>query len=716
MPVRRVVVGTVVAGLAAWILSTHIFAAIDLLRVKIVQSPLAAVDGRVSATTAGFSQVNDLAPPVALIARVRNSSVEDGTFSFAIDGTVVCEQRVRAASVRRVDCEVTSGWSSADQPRATNNEPWAHLVTIDARQGRRATSTPLAGATPTPLKDWTLESVELATHHGSASSTHFLVVLPESSNRYTRPSSVWVGITSFLFFILVAFPAGAAWPRVGRGPRILRWGRPPYMIFAGALTVLLITIQCSQWLTRFRVVLSADTLLIWLAVLLAPHTGLAIRWGLRRIKTAEDQPASKQQATSLAVVARAAIVAFVVFAIYGIVVRTRLRDSYHGNYSGMLLISQQLFDGNPLFALREDVRKTLVFGEDGGYDAQFMYFAAFDPLMRVFKDHPVMYRQVMDAAPYRFGRIGFTWLTWVFSGGRWEWYPAAMVWLVLSSLAAAAFTLSVMAQEHGLSSAIGGLVVAVPGFWLSLLSGLPEPIAAATLLGGLLFLSRGRPWLAGGLFALSLLVRETGVVIVVCVVGAALIAGRSRHGSDGALGVREARIVALVAGGALLAWRLYVAWILASDWGLQAIPSNPGLSWPFAGVVDLWRSIVDGQYASSSSHLSRAAIALSLLLIGGFVLALALAAARHDATSVAAVIYGVMAICLSYAKVWLFVGNTERVTYELFLALALSCLTIRAYSKPLQRGLIAFWSCSVVYVFFLTFDAAYIRSALAVPF
>jgi hypothetical protein len=107
---------------------------------------------------------------------------------------------------------------------------------------------------------------------------------------------------------------------------------------------------------------------------------------------------------------------------------------------------------------------------------------------------------------------------------------------------------------------------------------------------------------------------------------------------------------------------------------------------------------------------------LSLLLIGGFVLALAVAAARHDATSVAAAIYAVMAICLSSAKVWLFVGNTERVTYELFLMLALSSLTIRAYSKPLQRGLIAFWSCSVMYVFFLTFDAAYIRSALAVPF
>ena len=700
MPVRRVVVATVVAGLAAWILSTHIFAAIDLLRVKVVQSPLAAVDGRVSASTAGFPQVNDLAPPFALIARIRNSTDEDGTFSFAIDGTAVCEPRVPAVSVRRVDCAVARGWTSSD-------EPGARFLTIAARSRRAAAST-------TPIS-WTLESLELATHHGSASSTHFLVVLPGLSDRYTRPSLVWVAVTWSLMFVLVAFPVGAAWPRAGWGPRIRRWGRLPYMIFAGALTVLLIAIQCSQWLTRFRVVLSADTLSIWLAVLLAPHMWLALRWGLGRIKTAANQSTSEQRALSM-VVARAAVVALVVFAIYGLVVRTRLRDSYHGNYSGMLLISQQLFDGNPLFALRDDVRKTLVFGEDGGYDAQFMYFASFDPFMRAFKDHPAMYRQVMDAPPYRFGRIGFSWLTWVLSAGRWERYPATMVWLILCSLAAAAFMLSFTAQEQGLSPALGVLVIAVPGFWRSLLSGLPEPTAGATLLGGLLFLSRGRPWLAGGLFALSLLIRETGVVLVACVVGAALIAGRSQHGRGGAPGVRDALIVALVAGGALVAWRLYVAWTLASDWGLQAIPFNPGLSWPLAGVLDLWRSIVDGQYASSSSHLSRAAIALSLLLIGGFVLALALAAARYDATSVAAAIYAVMAICLSYAKVWLFVGNTERVTYELFLMLALSCLTIRAYSKPLQRGLIAFWSCSVVYVFFLTFDAAYIRSALAVPF
>lgn len=675
MRAPRIVVATVVASVAAWVLSTHIFTAVNLLRVKVVQSPIAAINGRVRTTTSTFPQVNDLVPPFALIAHVRNSSAEVSTFSFAIDETVVCGHRIPAASLRRVDCVVTNEWSKAHD----------HFLTIEGRAASGGAS------------KWALEYLELATHHGSASGTHFLVVLPGSSDRYSRPSLSWVAITSALIFILVTFSVGGAWSF---------WSRLAYRILGGALTVLLIVIQCSQWLTPFRVVLSADTFSIWLAMLLVPPVWLAVRRGLQQIETAADQ-SKRERRAKMVVAARAGLVAFLVFAVYGVVVLTRVRDSYQGNYSGMLLVSRQLFDGNPLLTARDDVRKTLVFARGGGYDGQFMYFAAFDPFMRAFKDHPAMYRRVMDAAPYRFGRIGFAWLTWVFSGGRWERYPATMVWLVVCSLGLAAFLLSLMAQEHGLSPALGGLVVAVPGFWLSLMTGLPEPIAAATLLGGLFSLSRGRSWLAGGLFALSLLIRETGLVIVGGTVAAAVVAGRRR----------DALIVGLLSTGAVLTWRLYVAWILFPDWRLQGLLfTAPNFGWPLVGIRDLWLVLAHGQYFPNMPGMSRAAVALPILLMGGFVVALMLTMTRHDATSAAALMYALIAICLNYAAVWLFVGNAQRVTYELFLALALSSLAIREYSGPLRGGLIAFWSCSIVYVFFLTFDASYIRSALAIPF
>jgi hypothetical protein len=384
-----------------------------------------------------------------------------------------------------------------------------------------------------------------------------------------------------------------------------------------------------------------------------------------------------------------------------------VRDAYRGNYSGVLLVSRHYFDGNPLFDSRDDVRKALVLEPGGGYDAQFMYFAAFDPFLRAFKDRPAMYRRVMDQAPYRFGRIGYSWLTYVVSGGRWERYPATMVWLVLSSLALAAFILALMAQEDGLTPALGALVIAVPGFWQSAQVGLPEPIAAATLLAGIFLLSHQRRWLAGGMFALSLLIRETGAVMVGCAVVATMMAGRKR----------EAVVVALLAGAPVLAWRLYVAWILFPDWGLQGLlPDASNFGWPFEGIGDLWKSIAQGQYFLGRYALSLAGITYPLLLVGGFDLAVVLAATRRDSTSVAALIYAILAICLNYAAVWIYLGNGQRVTYELFLALALSALSIRAYSRPLRTGLIAFWSCSLAYVFFLAFDASYIRAALGIPF
>jgi hypothetical protein len=665
MSPSRALGATVAAIGAALVLSTHVFGAISLLRIKVVQSPVSAVDGRLRTTTAGFPQVNDLRPPFALISRIHNQSGEVGSFSFAVDGTVVCNPRVPAGSFRRLDCDVTQGWNPAND----------HVVTIEE--------------SPPGSAPWTLESLELATHHGSASGTHYLVVLPGSSDRYRRLSPIWVGVASSLIFVIVAFPVRGSWPPGTRAA---------YLVLAGGLTVLLAAMQCSQWLTSFRVVLSADTLMLWLALLLAPRLWRAIGWTLRRIEAAGDH---------WLVVARAGFTALLVFAVYGIVVRARARDFYGGNYSGLLAVSERLFDRNPLLAARSDVRKALVFARDGGYDGQFMYFATFDPLLRTYADSPVMYRQVMDAVPYRYGRIGYSWLTLMFSAGQWERYPSTMVLLILGSLASAAFLLAVMAQAQGFSPALGLLVLAIPGFWQSLLFGLPEPVAAAALLGGVFCLSRAR-WVAAGLlFALSLLVRETGVVAVGCALVATIVSDRRR----------EALFVGVLAFGVILLWRLYVAWILFPDWGVEGLLYHPpDLGWPLAGIIELWRLIGRREYYSGATELARAGVAYPLLLIGGFILAFALAVKRRSAIHVAALAYACVAMCLNYAQIWVHIGNGQRGTYELFLMLAISSVTMRADSPSLQKGQIAFWSCSIAYVFLLSFDASYIRSALGIPF
>jgi hypothetical protein len=546
-----------------------------------------------------------------------------------------------------------------------------------------------------PSAGWTLEYLELATHHGNTSGANYIVVLPASGDRYVRPGTGWIVVGWFALFLALVFDPPQSLPG---------WMNVVGRIAAGIVVALLLVVQCSNWVSGYRVLLSSETYVRWIALALASRVWFSIRW-----LVAAERPAQLPRvvARELIPITRAGLVALAVLAVYGSVAKARLIDSYGGNYSGFLLVSQASFDRNPLLRSRSDIRSSLVLNQGGGYDGEFMYFATFDPFLLAFKDHPVMYGEVMDAAPYRFGRIGYSWLTWVFSAGRWERYPTTMIWMILFSLALVAFVLALMAQEHGLTPALGGLVIAIPGFWQSLQSGLPEPIAAATLSAGLLSLSRGRSLFAGALFALSLLIRETGVVFVACTIVAAVIAGRRR----------EAAIVALLAGGTVLTWRIYVAWILFPDWGLQGLLFHaPIFGWPFLGIRDLWRSIALGQYFSGVPELSRAGIAYPLLLLGGFVLASVLAATLRNALGAAALIYAIMAICLNYAAVWLHVGNGQRVTYELFLMLALCCVTIRTYPQLLQKGLIAFWSCSIAYAFLLTFDASYIRSALALPF
>jgi hypothetical protein len=335
-----------------------------------------------------------------------------------------------------------------------------------------------------------------------------------------------------------------------------------------------------------------------------------------------------------------------------------------------------------------------------------MYFATFDPFLRAYRDHPATYRQFIDAPPYRFGRIGFSLLTKLFSGDRWQLYPATMMWLIMGALFLCGLALALLAIQVGATPWWGALALAVPGFWQSLQSALPEPIAAALLLVGYLCLVRSKWWWAGALFAVSLLVRETGAILVVCLTAAMAMSGQRR----------EAIRVAAIALVPLLAWRLYVGSVLFGDWGVQAFLFNPaGLGVPFAGVLELWAVIHRGQYYPDVPALARAGVWYPVVVAAGFASATMLAVRLRNALGMAALLYAGMAITLQYASVWVHVGNAQRVTYEMFVALALLTVGIGRYSPMLRASLWTFWSAAVVYVLFGAHDAWYVREAMLAP-
>ncbi len=110
------------------------------------------------------------------------------------------------------------------------------------------------------------------------------------------------------------------------------------------------------------------------------------------------------------------------------------------------------------------MQRSLILEKGGGYDGQFFYFEAYDPFLRRFASHPAAYRTFIDAPPYRFGRIGYVWLTTAFSLDNWQAYPRTMVWLVFAAIVACSLILGVVAKDAGLSPALGGLVILIPGF------------------------------------------------------------------------------------------------------------------------------------------------------------------------------------------------------------------------------------------------------------
>src|SRR5437867_9816560 len=104
----------ILAGLAALVLATHVFVAIDRARVKLVEAPTTPVAGVVHTSFAGFRDVSRLRPPFALVARIDSRSSGPARFSVTVDDRPICEPAV-SAGLARIDCVVSTTWNPAVQ-------------------------------------------------------------------------------------------------------------------------------------------------------------------------------------------------------------------------------------------------------------------------------------------------------------------------------------------------------------------------------------------------------------------------------------------------------------------------------------------------------------------------------------------------------------------------------------------------------------------------
>jgi hypothetical protein len=656
----RVLWASLLAAALCLVLATRVYVSFDALRVKLVRTPVPASEGTVRIEAARDARASRLDAPVALIAVIDNPSDAANTFRITADAHPVCTATLLARSTHRVDCVIVGDWIRGP----------SHTLAI-------------TGGGPT----WHLNFLEIATHHGSSSRLLSFHVLPDVATSYRQPGvNVVVGTWVVLWLLFLIRPV-STWPRAATRT---------HQVVSVIVVLLLAAAVVSPLVSPFLVILPTGSFVQVGALLLAPR--------LWRIGVTVAEPARRAawgawlRRPGVAVVA----VAFVVVSLYAAFVRYNAGE-FAGNYSGLIRISEAGFDRSPLFADHPEVRQSLALLPNGGYDGQFMYFAAFDPFLRRFRGTPERYRDVVDAPPYRFGRIGLPLMVRAVAGSRWQWYPGVMIGLVLLGIAVSAAALARLAQLSGMSAWWGVVVLAIPGFWQSARMVLPEPLAAAGLLIGYLCVGQRRFAMAAVVLAGSLLIRETGLIFVIAL---AALLPRAVAGMRG-------RLCLLAAIVPLGAWRLYVAAGLWADWAWEGLfyPSA-NISVPFVGIARLWSAVAAGDYYPGVPELSTAAVWFPLVL--GSAVAAGFSLRRHleRHVAVALVAYAVLAVSLTFPKVWGHVGNAQRTSYELFVLLALATVTAKSTTVGQRRMLVGAWLVCTAFVLFGAHDAFDVRAAL----
>ena len=256
-----------------------------------------------------------------------------------------------------------------------------------------------------------------------------------------------------------------------------------------------------------------------------------------------------------------------------------------------------IHDGDPLALVTIGTRFSEGLDADSGtegYDGQFVYFIVRDPASA-----PDFIAAGGDVPAYRFQRILLPALGIVLSLGQEPLIPWALLLVNLVALGAGTALLESMLREYNVSRWYAvGCAFSLSIFGTVRLS-LPEPLAYALALGGLMLAQRNRWAWSALLFALAGLAKETALVFPVAV-GVYLLWRRQWT---------TALIFGVIAGLPFVLWQgVLYAWLGEPGIGSGGALATPFEMIPFAGVV---RILTEG---------SPAVFLIFLALLGPFVL------------------------------------------------------------------------------------------------
>ena len=334
-----------------------------------------------------------------------------------------------------------------------------------------------------------------------------------------------------------------------------------------------------------------------------------------------------------------------------------------------------------VYTHRAQLPRGLLLVPSAGYDGQFYYRLALDPT----NWHATAFGITMDQS-YRYTRIGYPVLAWIFSLGQHQLVPVVLVVLNLLGVAAMAMLGGVFARQSGRHALWGLAFAAYFGLVISVGRDTAEPLAEACLLGGLLAFRRGGTpmyLLATALFTYGAITRETILFAPAAIAVTRLIAIARRRSTPGLADltwVVPAAVYGLV--------ELAVHFVVKGEFPLLA-NSSRNLTVPFTALVD---ALKYNAAHINTAHLSPIDISmleyatLAIFILAGLAVLTVTTAPAHERL---AFVFFVLQLGLLSSQIWTSTFGEGRSLIEPYLmALVLLVATPRRYLSWPYLGMI----------------------------
>ena len=339
-----------------------------------------------------------------------------------------------------------------------------------------------------------------------------------------------------------------------------------------------------------------------------------------------------------------------------------------------------------VYTHRAQLPRGLLLVPSAGYDGQFYYRLALDPA----NWHATAFGITMDQS-YRYTRIGYPLLAWIFSLGQHQLVPVVLVALNLLAVAAMALLGGMFARESGRHALWGLAFAAYFGLVISVGRDTAEPLAEACMLGGLLAYRRGTTpmyLLATALFTYGAITRETILYAPAAIAVTRLIAIARRRATPG---LADLTWVVPAVGYGLV--EVAVHFVVKGEFPLLA-NSSRNLTVPFTALVDALK--YDAAHINTA-HLSPIDISLleyatlAIFILAGLAVLFVTTAPAHERL---AFVFFVLQLGLLSSQIWTSTFGDGRSLIEPYLmALVLLVATPRRYLNWPYLGMIV--ACAV---------------------